>query len=121
MLAEQNIESWVRLPKAIARTGSQYFLLRVRGNSMNKATIARDTIEDGDLVLVRQQPSAKDGDIVVALIDGETTIKRLVRGAGYYVLKPQSTSKHRPIIVDKDFQVQGIVAKVLKQGSSIIS
>ncbi|MBM4298234.1 MAG: repressor LexA, partial [Deltaproteobacteria bacterium] len=76
ILANQNIDGWVRLPKSIVRAGSQYFLLRVRGDSMNRATVARDTIENGDLVLVRQQSSAKDGDIVVALIDGEATIKR---------------------------------------------
>ena len=89
---------------------------------MNRAKVVRESIEDGDLVLVRKQATANDGDIVVALIDGEATIKRFVRGSGYYVLKPQSTySKHRPIIVDHDFHIQGIVARVLKQGSVIIN
>jgi repressor LexA len=121
MLAEQNVDGWVQLPKKIVRTGSEYFLLRVRGDSMNRAVVASETIEDGDLVLVRKQTTARNGDIVVALIDGEATIKRLVRAAGYYVLKPQSNSKHRPIIVDHDFQIQGIVARVLKQGAAIIN
>jgi len=122
ILAEQNIDGWVRMPKKTVRAGSEYFLLRVRGNSMNRAKVVRESIEDGDLVLVRKQATANDGDIVVALIDGEATIKRFVRGSGYYVLKPQSTySKHRPIIVDHDFHIQGIVARVLKQGSVIIN
>ncbi len=121
LLAEQNIDGWVQMPKTTARPGSEYFLLRVRGNSMNKAKVNGEKIEDGDLVLIRQQATANEGDIVVALIDGEATIKRFTRGPGYYVLKPDSTSAvHRPIIVERDFHVQGIVVRVLKRGSVII-
>ncbi|MBI4526577.1 MAG: repressor LexA [Deltaproteobacteria bacterium] len=121
MLAEQNIDGWIQMPKTIARPGAEYFLLRVRGNSMNKAKVAGEKIEDGDLVLVRQQATANDGDIVVALIDGEATIKRFVRGSGYYVLKPDSTdTKHRPIVVERDFRVQGTVVRVLKRGAVIL-
>ena len=64
---------------------------------MNKAKVAGETIENGDLVLVRQYAAAKEGDIVVALIDGEATIKRFVKGSAYYVLKPDSVNrKHHP-------------------------
>lgn len=88
---------------------------------MNKAKIDTEKIEDGDLVLVRQQATANEGDIVVALIDGEATIKRFAKGSGYYVLKPESTdTTHRPIVVDHDFQIQGMVVRVLKRGSVII-
>jgi repressor LexA len=121
LLAEQNVDGWVQMPKAIVRPGSEYFLLRVRGNSMNKAKVAGEKIEDGDLILVRQQATADDGDIVVALIDGQATIKRFARGSGYYVLKPDSTdTKHRPIVVERDFHIQGAVVRVLKRGSVII-
>jgi len=122
VLAEQNIDGWVQVPKKIARSGSEYFLLRVRGSSMNKAKVAGEKIEDGDLVLVRQQATANDGDVVVALIDGEATIKRFARASGYFVLKPDSTSAaHRPIVVDRDFHIQGMVVRVLKRGSVIIA
>jgi len=121
LLAEHNIDGWVQMPKKMARPGWEYFLLRVRGNSMNKARVAGEKIEDGDLALVRQQAMATDGDIVVALIDGEATIKRFAHASGYFVLKPDSTSaEHRPIVVDRDFHIQGIVVRVLKQGSAII-
>lgn len=121
LLAEQNIDGWVQMPKKIARSGSEYFLLRVRGNSMNKAKVAGEKIEDGDLALVRQQATATDGDVVVALIDGEATIKRFAQASGYVVLKPDSTSaEHHPIVVDRGFHIQGIVVRVLKQGSVII-
>ncbi len=121
LLAEQNIDGWVQMPKKVARPGSEYFLLRVRGNSMNKAKVAGEKIEDGDLALVRQQATANDGDIVVALIDGEATIKRFARGSGYYVLKPDSTeTRHHPIVVDRDFHIQGTAVRVLKRGSVMI-
>lgn len=84
---------------------------------MNKAKVAGEKIENGDLVLVRQQATANDEDIVVALIDDEATIKRFARASGYFVLKPDCTSaEHRPIVVDRDFHIQGIVVRVLSEG-----
>ena len=71
-------------------------------------------INDGDLVLVRQQLSAKTGDIVVAIIDDEATIKELQISNSAIVLKPRSTNKrHQPIILDRDFLIQGIVVGVV--------
>ncbi|HEY7316257.1 MAG TPA: S24 family peptidase, partial [Candidatus Binatia bacterium] len=79
-------------------------------------------IEDGDLILVRQQERADPGIMVVALVDGEATIKKLVKGPGYYVLQPESTNpKHRPIIVTRDFRIQGIVCKVFKKGAEFLN
>lgn len=120
-LAEENIDGWVRLPRTMTGPASErFFLLRVRGNSMDRATVAGDPIEEGDLVLVRQQSTASDGDIVVALLDGEATVKRLVAAPGYFVLRPESSDEgHRPIVVEKDFRVQGKVRRVLKKGSEL--
>ena len=119
MVAEENIEGWLRLPETFIRTSSKVFLLRVRGNSMNRARVGRDFIENGDLVLVRQQSTGNDGDIVVALIDGEATVKRLVRADGYWVLRPESSEKHKTIVVEPGFRVLGIVTKVFKKGAEI--
>jgi repressor LexA len=67
MLAEQNLEGWLRVPTTMAKPGSaRFFLLRVRGDSMNRAKVQGEKVEDGDLVLVRQQPTARTGEIVVA-------------------------------------------------------
>jgi len=120
-LAEENIDGWLRLPRTMTGPASEkFFLLRVRGNSMNEAAIAGDTIEEGDLVLVRQQSTAGSGDIVVALLDGEATVKRLVSAPGYLILKPESSDeRHRPIVVEEDFCVQGTVRRVLKKGSEL--
>ena len=58
---------------------------------MNRAKVEGQSIEDGDLVLVRQQDRADSGKIVIVLVDGEATFKKLVKGPGYYVLHPEST------------------------------
>ena len=122
MPAEENILGQVQLPKDFLKPpGAKFFLLRVRGDSMNRAKLNGQTIDDGDLVLVRQQERADPGKIVVALVDGEATIKKLVKGPGYYVLKPESANpNHRPIIVAQAFRVQGVVCKVFKKGGELL-
>ena len=122
MPAEENILGQVQVPKEFLKPPSaKFFFLRVRGDSMNRAKVEGQTIDDGDLVLVRQQERADPGEIVVALVDGEATIKRLVNGPDYYVLKPESSNpKHRPIIVTQDFRVQGIVCRVFKKGGELL-
>jgi repressor LexA len=122
MLAEENIEGWVHLPKALVSPPSDsFFLLRVRGTSMNRAKVSGNTVDDGDLILVRQQPVARNGDVIVAMVDGEATVKTLVRAPGYVILKPESRdSSHRPIVVDQDFRVAGKVTYVLKKGSDLL-
>jgi repressor LexA len=122
MLAEENIEGWIHLPKALARPASdKFFLLRVRGTSMNRAKVGGNTIEDGDLILVRQQPVARNGDIIVGMVDGEATVKTLVKAPGYVILKPESKdNSHSPIVVDRDFRVAGKVTHVLKKGFGLL-
>jgi repressor LexA len=108
-LAEQEPEALIQVSTKIARPGSIYFLLRARGSSMNKSGI-----NDGDLVLVRQQASADEGQKVVALIDDSATIKHFHREGHVIVLRPNSTDKkHKPIVLSDDFIVQGVVAAVL--------
>ena len=116
ILATGNVEGHLAVSTKLARRAAGHFLLRVRGDSMDRAGI-----QDGDLVLVRQQDRVDPGKIVVALVDGEATIKRLAKAPGYYVLKPESTNpKHRPIIVTQDFRVQGIVSRVFKEGAELL-
>ena len=109
MLAEQNVEAIVKVSTRIARPGHKYFLLRAKGQSMNKSGI-----NDGDLVLVRQQPTANEGDKVVALVDDEATIKYFHRGDGIVILKPHSTDEsYSPILLSSQFLIQGIVVSTL--------
>jgi repressor LexA len=108
-LAEQVAEAMIQISTRIARPGHHYFLLRAIGTSMNKSGIQPD-----DLVLVRRQSVANEGEKVVALVDGEATIKHFHRQAGVIVLKPNSTdSTYRPIVLSEEFIVQGVVITIL--------
>lgn len=108
-LAEQDHEVMLEVSTKIARPGHTYFVLRARGTSMNKSGI-----DDGDLVLVRQQATAETGDRIVALINDEATIKHFRREDNLIVLKPNSTDKsHRPIILSDEFVIQGVVVTTI--------
>ena len=105
ILAVENIEGMFPISTRLAKPSNRYFLLRAQGNSMNKRGI-----NDGDMVLVRQQNSAKNGDMVVALIDDDATIKEYHKSRDTIVLLPRSTEKdHKPIVLTDDFLVQGVV------------
>jgi repressor LexA len=120
--AVENVEGYVRLPTTFLRPPSgTFFLLRIHGDSMNRAEVDRERIEDGDLVLVKQQSVADSGQIIVALVDGEATVKQIQYAPGYLMLKPKSSNRaHQPIVVDLDFDVLGTVQKVLKKGSELL-
>lgn len=108
-LAEQEPEALIQVSTRIAHPGGHYFLLRAIGTSMNKSGI-----NDGDLVLVRQQATAEPGEKVVALINDEATVKHFHQGEGVVVLKPNSTDKsHKPIVLSDQFAIQGVVAATL--------
>ncbi len=110
-LAEQDFEALIPVSTRIARPGNTYFLLRARGRSMNKSGI-----NDGDLLLVRQQPTADDGEKVVALINDDATVKHLYHDGDVIVLRPNSTDPNeQPIVLSEDFMIQGVVAAVLPQ------
>lgn len=122
-LAEQRYDGWLQLPvEDLTPKSATFFLLKIHGKSMDRATVAGERMEDGDLVLVRQQTTAEPGAIVVAQVDGEATVKRLTRLPDYWVLKPESSQSHyRPILVGPGFSIQGVVTKVIKRGSEIFN
>lgn len=106
--AFEDIEGYYSFEEERIHGGS--FFLRVRGDSM-----IEDAILDGDLVLVRPQPTAQNGDIVVAMVDGEVTLKRYYSEHGRVRLQP--ANRHmEPIIVTsaQDFIIRGKVIKVLR-------
>jgi repressor LexA len=84
ILAEERVEDVFPLPKQLVGDGT-LFLLEVSGDSMIDAAIC-----DGDYVVIRQQPTADNGDIVAALIDGEATVKTLQKKAGQVWLLPHN-------------------------------
>ena len=101
-LAEEDVEDWVRVPF------EGDFLLRVTGDSMMEAGIL-----DGDLVAVRRQQTAVDGEVVVAQLEDEATVKRLFRRDGRVVLQPENAA-YEPIVAD-DVQILGRVVGVLRR------
>jgi repressor LexA len=102
ILAVENIEDVFAMPAGlIPEEGC--FMLRVKGDSMVEAGLF-----DGDLAVVRQQKTANDGDIVVALLDDEATVKRFYRDNGKVRLQPANPAME-PIITD---QAQ-IIGKVI--------
>lgn len=109
MLVEENIEAMIKVSTSLLKTGNKYFLLRAIGDSMNKADI-----NTGDLMLIKQQSNAENGDRVVALIDDEATVKEYQRKGNIVALMPRSNNnKHKPIILEKEFQIQGIVVATI--------
>ena len=85
ILAEENVEETLVLPASLAGKGS--FMLRVHGDSMINVGIF-----DGDLLIVQQQSTADDHDIVVAMIDGEATVKTFYRERDRIRLQPENDS-----------------------------
>nr|WP_240895081.1 transcriptional repressor LexA [Kineococcus siccus] len=106
ILAEQLVEDVFPLPAQLVGAG-QHFMLRVVGDSMVDAAIC-----DGDWVVVRQQPTAENGDVVAAMIDGEATVKVLQRKDGHVKLLPRNPV-YDPIDGD-EATVLGRVTAVLR-------
>ena len=109
ILAEQNIEDTFPIPARFAGRGTN-FMLTVRGDSMIEAGIY-----DGDYILVEQQNTAQNGDIVVAMVDGfesEATVKTFYRENGHIRLQPENSSMS-PIIL-KDVKILGKVKGVFR-------
>ena len=109
MLAEENIQTRIPVSTALAKKGSVYFFLRATGDSMDQAGI-----KSGDLLLIRQQAVAEDGDKVVALINDEATVQICEQADGAVRLRPKARkNKHKPIILTDNCVIQGVVVAVL--------
>lgn len=107
ILAEGAIEEHIPLPEQLVGGGT-LFAVRVTGDSMTDAAIT-----DHDLVVVRQQPIAENGDVVVAMIDGEVTVKMFKRSNDHVRLMPRN-SAYQPIIGD-EAAILGRVVAVLRR------
>lgn len=93
ILAEQRIEDYIPVPTKAA--GKELFALTIKGDSMINAGIF-----DGDIVIIEQTPTAENGDIVVALIENEATVKRFYKENGHFRLQPENDD-YEPIIVNE--------------------
>ena len=111
ILAVQNLEGTVTIDRDFLACRSDVFALRVKGDSMINAGIF-----DGDLIFARQQKTADSGEIVVAQIDNEATVKYYHPSSDHVELRP-ANPKYKPIIVNdkKDFSIAGRVIGVMRK------
>ena len=107
ILAVENIDAYFPIP-AEYMPNEQSFMLTVKGDSMINAGIF-----DGDQVLVKQQATAENGDMVVALIDDSATVKTFYKENGYYRLQPENDNME-PIIITGNLQILGKVFGVFR-------
>lgn len=109
IFAEENIQTHIPVSTRMIQKGSKYFFLRALGDSMNAAGI-----NSGDLLLIRQQNTADNGDKVVALINDEATVKVFERTQDAVILRPRSKKKkYKPIVLTDNCMIQGVVVAVL--------
>lgn len=106
--AEENIEEYVRLPVALFGKGN-FFILRAYGDSMIEAGI-----DNGDLVLIRQQNYADEGQIVVALMEDEATLKRFYPEPKKHRIRLHPENSRMDDIYVDNCEIQGVAVKVLK-------
>ena len=98
----------IEVPPSMARSGD-HFVLQVQGDSMEE-----EGILDGDYVVVRKQPTAENGETVVAILNNEATVKKYYRRRGYVELRPAHRGM-KPIIVKKEeFRIEGKVVGVIR-------
>lgn len=109
ILATENIEDTIPLPRTMFRnTGADLFALNVAGDSMINAGIL-----NGDKIVVRKQSTAKDGDVVVALIEDSATVKRFYKEKDVFRLQPENDYM-KPIFV-KELEIIGIVVGLIRK------
>jgi len=106
VLAEENIEEYIAVPDIAGGTDGEY-ILRVRGDSMKNAGIL-----EGDYVVVRRQESARDGEIVVALVGEEATVKRYFRESDHIRLQPENETMEP--IRSREVRLMGRVVGVFR-------
>lgn len=106
--AQENVEGEFLLPTAFVPRSSDSFMLRVQGDSMIEAAIL-----DGDLIMVRPQKTASNGEIVVAMVEGDATVKRFYREDGRVRLQPENRSM-APIYAS-DVEIIGRVEAVVRR------
>ena len=107
ILAEENAEETLAVPTELLDDG-EHFILKVRGDSMIQAGILHD-----DYIVVRRQPEAHNGEIIVAMVEDEATVKRFYKENGHFRLQPENDAMD-PIIVD-EVTILGKVVSLMRK------
>ena len=106
--AEENIEEYIPLPKSFVGPGD-FFLLRANGDSMIDIGV-----DDSDLVLVKKQDTAQPGQVVVALVEDEATLKRFYPEPNYHRIRLHPENREMSDIFVQNCEIQGVAVKVIK-------
>ncbi|MBN2424056.1 MAG: transcriptional repressor LexA [Calditrichaceae bacterium] len=109
ILAQENVERYIPIPRALIKSEGRYFALKVRGDSMINAGIFED-----DMVIVNSTNTANNKDIVVALLQDEVTVKRLIREPDRIYLKAENPA-YDDIIPDGEWSIQGKVVGLVRE------
>jgi repressor LexA len=108
---EESSPETLCVPQEFVRNSSETFVLRVEGNSM-----IEDQIADGDFIVVERRRSANNGETIVAMVDGEATVKRFYREAPNLIrLQPANSTMEAMYYAAKDVQIQGIVVGLMRR------
>ncbi len=108
ILTEEYIDSWYDVGPDVANNGENTFILRVSGESMINAGI-----NDGDLVIVDSKKTPRTGDIVVALVDGQNTVKTYINNKGKKCLQAENP-QYEDIYPEGELIIQGVVISLLR-------
>ncbi|MBD3225454.1 MAG: transcriptional repressor LexA [Caldithrix sp.] len=109
ILAEENVERYVPIPRSLIKTEGRYFALKVHGDSMINAGIFED-----DMVIVNSTNRASNKEIVVALVDNEVTVKRLMQKGATTFLKAENPM-YNDIFPEGEWSIQGKVVGLIRE------
>ena len=109
VVSEEYINSWMDVGQDLAKNAEDFFILEVTGRSMIDAGIF-----EGDLVVVNSKVEPSNGDIVVALVDSENTLKRFIKKDGKVYLKAENKD-YQDIYPENELSVQGVVVSLIRQ------
>lgn len=120
-LADNHVQGYLKVSPAIVKKNKNIFVVRAKGNSMNKAFVGNENIDDGDYVLVNSDyKNPENGDYVLSIIDGTANIKKFKKdnNRDLVILLSESTSNYDPIYIHQDdadsYSVAGKIVGVLK-------
>jgi repressor LexA len=106
--AYEEFSETISVPKAIAKNTKDYFALYVEGESM-----IEDHIIEGDIVIIKRQDYARNGQIIAAIINDSTTLKRFYMKNDFFILQP-ANSKFEPIILKEDLIISGVLVGLIR-------
>jgi len=115
IMAVENMEGSIKLPKSFLKNNENYFALRVKGDSMEEAGIL-----DGDTAIIEQRAMVQNGEIAVVMLDDSVTLKTFYRESARIKLQPENV-KYSPIYCNYDVQILGRLAHIMRSYSSSYS